>query len=194
MRYRTSDGRTVKFPLIADGEEHFDRRQRVTLRCDMGGYSVGMRDQHVHRFAAERGNTFVHRLCAIEHPSGRRLQLQHDDAGWLREIVDGAGRAITFGYDTDGRIVSFSVPDPELAEQRIVAVRYAYDALGNLSQVGDASGREADYRYVQHQLVQHKNRNGLAFNFEYDGAGPAARCIRTWGDDGIYAHKLTYEV
>jgi hypothetical protein len=30
------------------------------------------------------------------------------------------------------------------------------------------------------------NRNGLSFYFEYDGNDDQARCVRTWGDDGIY--------
>src|SRR5690606_12107422 len=34
----------------------------------------------------------------------------------------------------------------------------------------------------------------LSFYFKYDAHDESARCIRTWGDGGIYDHKLTYEV
>jgi RHS repeat-associated protein len=37
------------------------------------------------------------------------------------------------------------------------------------------------------------NRNGLSFYFEYDGKDEKARCIHTWGDGGIYDHKIDYQ-
>jgi YD repeat-containing protein len=50
-------------------------------------------------------------------------------------------------------------------------------------------GRE----YRGHLLAREVNRNGLSFYFEYDGADEKARCVRTWGDGGIYDHKITYQ-
>jgi RHS repeat-associated protein len=49
------------------------------------------------------------------------------------------------------------------------------------------------YEYQGHLLSREVNRNGLAFYFEYDGKDAAARCIHTWGDGGIYDHKLAYQ-
>jgi YD repeat-containing protein len=43
-------------------------------------------------------------------------------------------------------------------------------------------------------LVQETLKNGLSFYFEYAGQGPEARCTRTWGDEGIYDHKLDYDL
>ena len=37
-------------------------------------------------------------------------------------------------------------------------------------------------------------KNGLRFYFEYAGTGPEARCVHTWGDEGIYDHTLVYEL
>ena len=42
-------------------------------------------------------------------------------------------------------------------------------------------------------MVKETNRVGLSFYFQYDGLGSAARCIRTWGDGGIYDHVITYD-
>ena len=47
------------------------------------------------------------------------------------------------------------------------------------------------YEYRGHLLAREVNRNGLAFYFEYDGKDESARCVHTWGDGGIYDHKLT---
>jgi uncharacterized protein RhaS with RHS repeats len=42
--------------------------------------------------------------------------------------------------------------------------------------------------------LQETFKNGLSFYFEYAGQGPEARCTRIWGDEGIYDHKLVYDV
>jgi RHS repeat-associated protein len=35
--------------------------------------------------------------------------------------------------------------------------------------------------------------NGLSFYFQYDGIDSSAKCVRTWGDGGIYDHVITYD-
>jgi RHS repeat-associated protein len=42
-------------------------------------------------------------------------------------------------------------------------------------------------------LVKETNRNGLSFYFEYDWEHPEGWCTRTWGDGGIYDHRITYD-
>ena len=42
--------------------------------------------------------------------------------------------------------------------------------------------------------MQEAFKNGLRFHFEYEGSGPGARCVHTWGDGGIYDHRLAYDV
>ncbi|WP_022822338.1 hypothetical protein [Hymenobacter norwichensis] len=63
-----------------------------------------------------------------------------------------------------------------------------------LSVAADALSQEAQYKYRNGLLEQETFKNGLRLYFRYDGAGPEARCIRTWGDEGIYDHKLYYDV
>ena len=31
------------------------------------------------------------------------------------------------------------------------------------------------------------------FYFQYDGIDASAKCVRTWGDGGIYDHVITYD-
>ena len=68
-------------------------------------------------------------------------------------------------------------------------MQYAYDR-GNLVRVLDALKTPAHYRYRSALLAQETDRNGLSFYFEYDGKDEHARCVHTWGDGGIYDHKL----
>ncbi len=42
-------------------------------------------------------------------------------------------------------------------------------------------------------LVRERDRGGLSFYFVYDGRDRFARCVRTWGDDGISDHVIDYD-
>ncbi|MGD8860654.1 MAG: RHS repeat-associated core domain-containing protein, partial [Myxococcales bacterium] len=57
----------------------------------------------------------------------------------------------------------------------------------------DALGFSESYEYDRHLLKKETDKNGLSFHFEYDGRDETAKCIRTWGDGGIYDHKLSYD-
>ena len=79
------------------------------------------------------------------------------------------------------------------ARQCVWVMRYVYDDAGRLLEAQDAVGQASRYRYRGDLLVQETDRNGLSFHFEYDGQGAEAKCLRTWGDGGIYDHKLRYD-
>jgi hypothetical protein len=53
---------------------------------------------------------------------------------------------------------------------------------------------KAPQQYARGLLVQETFKNGLSFYFEYEGRGPEARCVRIWGDEGLYDHKLVYDL
>ena len=108
---------------------------------------------------------------------------------WVRDV---AGRLIRFEHDANGRLSTIKLPVPQgrgWYEHR----RYAYDGDGNLVRVVDAAGKAWEYGYRRHLLVQETDRNGYSFYFQYDGVGANARCVRTWGDDGVFDHLITYD-
>src|SRR5690606_32871966 len=73
------------------------------------------------------------------------------------------------------------------------AVEYSYKHH-NLTGASDALRNTSHYHYLNHLLVKETNRNNLSFYFEYDGSDHTAYCLRTWGDGGIYDHKLHYDL
>ncbi|MEY4579907.1 MAG: hypothetical protein RL701_4610 [Pseudomonadota bacterium] len=202
--YRTPDGRLVDLPPLKEGEEFFERSERITLRRSPGGYSIRTAERMTYRFRELRGaeakhkpaaaNAKLHVLASIDDDFGPCLTLNYDTRGNLAEVVDVAGRSFQLSYDRHERIVEVSAPHPSERGQRFVGMRYTYDNRGDLVQTRDALGHKADYAYKQHLLVKETNRNGLSFYFTYDSEDEHAKCIRTWGDDGIYDHKLTYDV
>jgi RHS repeat-associated protein len=191
--FHTDDGRHVALPPLRVGEEHFERREKLTLLRDEAGYSVRDRQDRLYRFAPVAGRPpHQHPLGEIQDRAGNTVRLHYDAGGRLSAIVDPSGRWIQIVSDAEGRTTALVAPHPTIPEQRIYLTRYTYDAWGNLASVVDAAGHTATFSYQGHLLVKETDRNGLSFHFAYDGGDATARCVHTWGDGGIYDHKLTY--
>jgi RHS repeat-associated protein len=200
--HRTPDGRAVPYPPLEEGEVYFHRSERATLTRSADGYALETPDQLIYHFARAPGaedplvasvGAKLHALYAVTSRVGYRIELGYDAAGRLVSIVDAVGRVIGFEYDAAGRIAVLTVPHPEPSNERLVVARYAYDERGNLVTMTDAMGATFQYRYDEHLLIQEVDRAGLTFYFEYDGRDERARCVRTWGDGGLYARALAYE-
>ncbi len=187
---RAADGRYLPLPPLDDGEEFFDRKEKLSLRRTGGEYRIVEKDGLTHVFA---GTGQTRHLSRVEDALGNRIALTHDGTGRLTGIVDSSGRALALHYSHDGLLLQVEGPHPEQPGRRIVLVRYEYDPSGNLVYAHDALGQTARYEYRGHLLAREVNRNGLSFYFEYDGSDESARCVHTWGDDGIYDHKIAYQ-
>jgi RHS repeat-associated protein len=189
---RLSDGRAVLFPPLSDGGEHFDRAERLALFRDRQGYAIRAVSGQVWRFSPV-GQVRQQLLSVIEDRAGHRIDFRYDEAGNLQRIRDSAGRSLHLQTNKDGRILSVIVSDPDNAESETRLVSYVYDKHRDLVEVRDATDQPMKYAYEGHLLVRERDRNGLSFYFQYDGLGPSAQCVRTWGDGGIYDHKLSYD-
>lgn len=208
--YRTPDGRLISFPPLKEGEEHFDRTERLTISRSPGKYdgeySIRTISRLTYRFRELRENKRAplsaprdprtpveHVLTRIFDDVGNNLSFEYDERGQLSEIIDCGGRSLQLITDKHGRITQLTAPHPDEADKRFVVMQYAYDRDGNLVQTIDALGQPATYGYDRHLLAKETNRNGLSFYFQYDAKDETAKCLRTWGDGGIYDHKLTYD-
>jgi RHS repeat-associated protein len=130
------------------------------------------------------------RLVRIRTRIGEEQRLTYGGDGLLEAVVDAAGRSLRFEYDRAGRLARVHVVGTDGSVELVAA--FTYDASGDLIEARDALGQSYRYEYVAHLLVKETNRNGLAFYFQYDGVDSTAKCIRTWGDGGIYDHVITY--
>jgi RHS repeat-associated protein len=191
--HRAPDGRLISFPALALGDEHRLANERLSLSRDREGYAIRTHDRRVYRFRDVGRANAEHVLHSITDAVGNVVTLHYDEQLRLRELVDSARRSIQFAYDAEQRLVRVSAPHPDRENERFVVVRYAYDQQGNLADVFDALDQRASYVYTRHLLSHETDRNGLTFQFEYDGQDETAKCIRTWGDRGIYDHRLRYD-
>jgi RHS repeat-associated protein len=197
--YRTPDGRAVDLLPIDVGDEYFERLERLSVARDEAGFRLRDSDgvTRVFQPIADGGNDDVvtHVLTDVVSRAGHRISLAYaESAGTprLTRIVDSGGRVVGFEHDAAGRVVALSAPHPVREADRFVVARYAYDDAGNLTTVTDALGSSFGYEYAGPLLAREIDRTGLSFQFEYDGTDEGARCLRTWGDGGIYDHRLSY--
>ncbi|WP_022822335.1 DUF6531 domain-containing protein [Hymenobacter norwichensis] len=191
---RAADGRGIAFDLVPLGQRDFNRLEKMSLVHDERGFAVLDHAQRLtYRFGANRGDG-VSPLVAIENANGFAITFAYDARGFLLDIVDSARRQLRVSCDEQGRIRTIATAHPTEPRKIVTLVQYSYNRRGELTTVTDALSQEAQYKYRNSLLEQETFKNGLRFYFRYDGAGPEARCIRTWGDEGIYDHKLYYDV
>lgn len=190
---RTADGRHVPFPALKQGQGHVDDSERLVLTREVANsYTLTDAEQLRYRFTEVGRTDATLMLTSIQDHVGYRIELRYDRRGRLSEIVDSASRSITFGYDEQGRIQQMWAPHPSAPQQRVALCSYGYDSEGNLSAACNALGDATGYRYDRTLLIEETDRKGLSFYFEYDGPDETAKCTRTYGDGGIYDHRLTY--
>jgi RHS repeat-associated protein len=191
---RMADGRPLAFPALRNGESYFDRAERMTLHRDRDGYQLTDLTGISYRFGLVTFDTTVQKLLSVSDRPGFRIEFRYDSYGRLEEIIDSAGRRLPVRCDDSGRIVEIRGPHPDKANQTITLVCYDYNTAGDLVKVRDALDQPMKFRYEDHLLVKETDRNGLSFYFEYSRHGDQIRCHHTWGDGGIYNHRLEYDL
>ncbi len=198
--FRAEDGREVEFHVhdlpgreVRPGQEVDHpadalRLRRVDpLRWEVRG------DDGLTRVLVSDAEGQPARLRSIRDRNAHTIQLRYGPAGHLAEVTDSGGRTVFFKHDARGYLSEILLPRPE-GGGAVLHRRFEVDPAGDLAQVTDSLGHAWRSQYVGHLLVQEQNRDGLSFYFQYDGLGSGARCVRTWGDGGIYDHEITYDV
>ncbi|WP_116127012.1 DUF6531 domain-containing protein [Lewinella sp. IMCC34183] len=189
---RMADGRPAVFPRLEVGESFTNPSENLTLLPHDGGFTIRNDKENLfYEFVIPAGE--VDRplpLAAVRDGAGRAIRFDYDARHHLRQITDSAGRILPVSCDRKGRITSVRAPHPKNEGEEVVLVSFAYDeATGDLLESRDALGHPFRYAYEDHLLVRETNRNGLSFYFAYD---ERKYCVHTWGDGGIYDHKLVY--
>jgi RHS repeat-associated protein len=143
-------------------------------------------------------------LCAAVDPTGVRLKLQSDELGRITKLEDAEGAFVELAYSDKGNLlVQKAASGREL--------HYSYTALGQLSQVTDATGavlgaytycasgrrtktvdaREKQWEFFydeQDQLTSCVGPTGLCFACEYDGEGNIIAIRNAKGATLCYAY------
>ncbi|MFT4093501.1 MAG: DUF6531 domain-containing protein, partial [Niabella sp.] len=186
---RLKDGREAKMPYLQPGEIFYHRIEQLFFERDEAGYFLTDNSKLVYRFNGKRNKEGFEMLSSIADPQGFNLLFSYDYKGNLVEIIDSSGRHIKVQNDEMGRVVRvYTITD----RKRVDLIRYDYDAAGNMIGNEDVAGAVKRFEYDGHLLVKLTNQSNYSFYWEYEGKGDDARCIHTWGDEGVLEYWAEY--
>lgn len=195
LEIRLADGREMYLPTLLPGESTYCQQEQMTLFRDVKEYVLSDVSRRKYRFRVPLGNsTAPQPLLSVESEAGFAIRFEYDGRGALSRITDSAGRILQVECDGKNRIIAIHAPHPDKPGANFPLVSYRYDTAGNLAEVLDAQNQPHRYAYQGHLMTQFTNRNGLSFYYAYDGDNEFARCVHTWGDGGIYDHKLIFNL
>ncbi len=193
LTLRMSDGIPVAFPLPTEKKPSFIRAERKEARKEKDGYCIWDMDEDLYYRFTQREYDSVHLLESVSDANGFAIRFGYNSKGYLKEITDSAGRRLAVECDErNGHILEIKGPHPENKGEETILASYEYDAEGNMTCQRNAVGDAMRYEYQGRLIVKEAWRNGLNWFFEYDGCEIGARCVHTWGDGGIYDHKLQF--
>lgn len=192
LTYHDHEGRRIRLPLPRVGEHGVNTAERLRVTRSA---------QHV-RLRPRRGPDRLFRLTARRSGlqawigvDGHRIDLVRDERG-LVVALHGSWGAGMIVHRQGARILGLSpARRTPLGSQPagMPVVRYFYDAHGDLVRALDRLDQGEHYAYDGHLLARRTLPSGFNFHFEWDAAGPHARCVRNWGDQGIYDYRFEWE-
>ncbi len=201
--FRDGDGREKEFDATGlrgqasrPGDVLYDATRRYRLRCVSTLQWELFDGQTTRYFAAidgeldeerERGTA---RLIRIADPrSNSVIECAYGNGNLVELHVDGVV-VLRFEYGGGGLLKRlYSV----VSGGQLLQARFEYSAERDLMRAFDAEGRAREYDYVDHLLIRETNREGGSFRYSYDGVGPRARCVRSWGDGGYLSRSLEHD-
>ncbi|WKE65730.1 DUF6531 domain-containing protein [Gallaecimonas kandeliae] len=181
------EGRAVRFPRLAPGQFGWQAAtgQRLEYKAD-GRLLLSDPDGSVWTFLLFEDG--FGRLDSRLDRQGRQWLFYYDDKARLTRIDLGPDHWLELGYQ--GRHISGVLLRRQ--DHKEVLARYRYDAKGDL-QSASANGGSERYGYDGHLLVVRRRPSGYRLFFQWQGQGPEARCLRSWGEDGRHEVRLDYQ-
>ncbi len=153
------------------------------------------------------GNTIDINEDGIIHSAGEDVQFVRNEKGFITEIIDPMGKRLSYTYDAEDRLVSFTnrvgdtttffyenetfthyltcIKDP----RGVAAIRTEYDDEGRMVRQIDADGNDLNLEYAMADNIQVMvNRLGHRTVYQYDDNGNVAMMEDALGGVTRYTH------
>jgi len=195
---RMADGRMTPFEIPAKGSSFFNRREKLTLHHTAEDtYYISDTHGLIYNFTKEEyrnpfNKTESHLLKSICNLNGHTIRFTYDRNGILTQMIDSAGRPVTFRNDGKGHITEIYIPDAETGQEQVLASSYEYDTEGRLVKQTDALGNSMTFAYDGTLMTRETWRNGLSWHIRYKGAGIHAKSVEITGDNNLMHYTLNY--
>ena len=193
--------------LLSFARPRLNQRSKLVneqMSLDFVNYETYILRQHgqPHKVFSRLGRTGLFRLTQIQHPAykaaianndaqGFALNFHYNTQGRVSKIASNWGKSLQFTQDEQGHIRSISLCN-ELQNTRKLVAEYDYSAENDLIAHRDQAGRGETYHYQHHLFTQRTLATGFSYYYTWDGQDTQARCLRTWGDNGIYDYRFVW--
>ncbi len=200
--------RQISWPLLAEGEAHFDVREGLTLKRETADrYVLQAKDGECRIFDRRFAGQWRLPLSALEDRHGNALRFDYPatpQTGLARpdRIHDADGRTLWLTWGQYGleqvRLTAVAANDgiaarlddgPRHSPFELILARYHYAAAGDLERVELPGGAVWRYTYdAEHRLVAYTNPLGMEYRQEWQGE----RVVRSIAADGSRELRLEF--
>lgn len=201
-----ADGSSKRYSRAPDlvGERVLPREgHRIALTCVQGasGWDLAIADPRTgltRRFlptdgtTAASNDTTIWWLADIEDRNGNSISFHRDEDGMPNAVVHSGGYHVVIEASDDfSRVARIALRDSTAGSGESTVVTYGYDAVGNLAEIFNSSGKPMRFGYdSDHRITSWTDRNDSTFRYEYDSLG---RVVSTVGPDGCLSSTLVYD-
>ncbi|MDQ2645727.1 MAG: DUF6531 domain-containing protein [Myxococcota bacterium] len=188
--YETHDNEVVALAALEDGSY-----------APTDGFRLTTADRRRYQLTTDRDETLEFDALPTTPPTARLsryksakvdVYLHYDAAGRLQALTEYLTSSMVdthFVYDAQGRIEQLA--RGRRGQQPLTIARYGYRD-GCLVEWRDPLGAPTRFLYdAARRMLQGTDRRGYSFHWRYDPA--SGRCVRSWGDDGLWGVEAKYE-
>jgi len=208
VRLWADDGREIRFTRPYIGQSSRQLAENLELQFVAAQqFILKQPGQPSKVFEREGGNRY--RLTQIRHKAyrapekgatgegdgeqGYALTLHYNVQNKLVRITGNWGRGLLFTRNEQGRVTQVHPLTPDGEKREPALAQYDYDAAGDLIAHRNADGHGEHYQYRNHIITQRTLATGFHFYFEWDQHSNNGRCLRNWGDRGIYDYTFAWD-
>ena len=187
------EGRRLPFTPVSVGETSYQLNEGLALHHEDNGSYRLVRPDNTHWSFVRHNDVWV--LDRISDSHGNQQKLFYSKAGRLTRIDLSPTRGIELSYDHSGHLTHIHAAtrtDKGIQRFSEPLALYQYNTNNDLVEGTDAQQRTERYHYQDHLFTQRVRSSGFSHYFEWEGEGPAARCVHNWGDDGRYDYHFEY--
>ncbi|WNO61007.1 RHS repeat-associated core domain-containing protein [Rheinheimera sp. MMS21-TC3] len=191
------EGRRLHFAIPKLGQTSYQLSEDLALRYEKNGSLVLLKpDNSQWVFVPSAKEQQQWQLHQILDSLGHFLQCYYDKQNRLSRIDYTRKRGIELHYNSQGLLQRIDAV--EQGEHGLVPIQqqlaaYEYDTELDLTRAINIAGQVEHYQYQQHLITERQRASGFKHYFAWQGQGPAAKCIRNWGDDGYYDYHFQYD-
>ncbi|WP_156566931.1 hypothetical protein [Metakosakonia massiliensis] len=184
------EGRVVTLPIPEEAAPHVENplAGSVLYLTQEGHYVAGSAGSPLQYVFIRDGDTA--RLAYVQDKYRNTLVLHRSTEGQVIRLVPATQQGLALLFTWKERCiqqVDLARYDTSCGEWLPVSTpaRYRYNQQEQLVSVENTAGETEHYLYdAQHVICRRELAGGAVFQWEWDGEGKQARCIRHWGNFG----------